>query len=273
VLARRAWGAACGAIGVSPALLISDLGRPERFMNMLRLVKVTSPMSLGSWILSVSGPATAIAAANSWLGLFPRTARLARPAAALLGLPLSSYTAALLADTSVPAWHEARQTLPFVFTSGAALSAGAIGVIATPPEHAGPARRLALGSAVAEVGFKQLMQRRLGDAGEAYGRGAAARAGGIAQACIALGATLLARLGARSRPAAVAAGALLAAGAFGTRWSVFKAGHESVADPKYVIAPQRDAIDRGDRLGAARTASRVTRPDPAVGSPARASRR
>src|SRR2546430_5491506 len=43
---------------VSPALLISDLGRPERFLNMLRVFKVTSPMSVGSWILFVSGSAT-----------------------------------------------------------------------------------------------------------------------------------------------------------------------------------------------------------------------
>ena len=55
VLAQRAWGAALGEITVSPALLISDLGRPERFLNMLRMLKVTSPMSLGSWSLSEAG--------------------------------------------------------------------------------------------------------------------------------------------------------------------------------------------------------------------------
>ena len=55
VLARRAWGAAIAAVAVSPALLVSDLGRPERFLNMLRMFKVTSPMSLGSWSLSASG--------------------------------------------------------------------------------------------------------------------------------------------------------------------------------------------------------------------------
>ncbi|MFZ0040825.1 MAG: NrfD/PsrC family molybdoenzyme membrane anchor subunit, partial [Solirubrobacteraceae bacterium] len=92
VLARRAWAMSMVGIGVSPPLLISDLGRPERFLNMLRMFKVTSPMSVGSWILSVSGTTTAIAAAHSWLGLFPRLSRLARPTAALFGLPLSTYT-------------------------------------------------------------------------------------------------------------------------------------------------------------------------------------
>ena len=61
VLARRAWAVALAGGGVSPALLIADLGRPERFLNMLRVFKVTSPMSVGSWVLSAFGAATAAA--------------------------------------------------------------------------------------------------------------------------------------------------------------------------------------------------------------------
>ena len=89
-LSRRAWALATAGIVVSPALLISDLGRPERFLNMLRMFKATSPMSVGSWILSVSGPATALAAVNAHTGLFPRSAKFAKPTAAFLGLPLAS---------------------------------------------------------------------------------------------------------------------------------------------------------------------------------------
>src|SRR5947209_16016931 len=69
-LARRAWAVALAGVTISPALLTSDLGRPARFMNMLRMFKVTSPMSVGSWILTGSGASTAVAAASSWLGLF-----------------------------------------------------------------------------------------------------------------------------------------------------------------------------------------------------------
>src|SRR5204862_3440317 len=54
-LARRAWLVALGGATASPALLISDLGRPARFLNMLRMFKVTSPMSVGSWILAGAG--------------------------------------------------------------------------------------------------------------------------------------------------------------------------------------------------------------------------
>src|SRR5213594_4317836 len=44
------WIAAAGSI-ISPALLISDLGRPSRFLNMLRVFKPQSAMSVGVWTL------------------------------------------------------------------------------------------------------------------------------------------------------------------------------------------------------------------------------
>src|SRR3954468_22477837 len=67
--ARRAWLLASAGVAASPPLLISDLGRPERFLNMMRVFKVTSPMSMGSWILLVSGGASNTAAALELLGL------------------------------------------------------------------------------------------------------------------------------------------------------------------------------------------------------------
>ncbi|MDX6665701.1 MAG: hypothetical protein QOG68_1907, partial [Solirubrobacteraceae bacterium] len=141
-LARNAWRAAMAGIALSPPLLISDLGRPERFLNMLRMFKVTSPMSLGSWSLNATGLTTTVAFANSELGLFPRLAAVAKPAAGGLGLTLATYTGALIANTAIPVWHEARRELPFLFASGAAASAGAVATISTPVRHAGPARRL-----------------------------------------------------------------------------------------------------------------------------------
>ena len=269
-LARRSWGVAMAALSASPPLLISDLGKPTRFLNMLRMFKVTSPMSVGSWVLSGAGSFTALAALNAWTGRFPRLGQAAKPAAALFGLPLSTYTAALIANTAVPAWHQARRMLPWVFGSGAALGAGAAAVMVTPPEHAAPARRLALGAAALEGPLMELMAHRLGEQGEPYKHGPAALYANISRASIVSGAGLLVRLGARSRPAAVAAGALLSLGAVTTRWSVFKAGFPSTSDPKYVVGPQRARIERGERTGAARRESRVRTPDPAIGSPATA---
>jgi hypothetical protein len=257
VLARRAWGTALAGVLVSPALLTSDLGKPSRFLNMLRMFKVTSPMSVGSWVLSATGAATAVAAAGAWTPprrrpLLARAGKAARPAAALLGLPLSTYTAALIANTAIPAWHEAHRELPYVFASGAALSAGAAAVIATPPRDARPARRLALGAAAAEIGLEQLMERRLGEHGEPYHLGEAKAFGDLSRACTAVGASVLAWRGGRSRAAAITGGALLSAGALSARWSIFKAGFQSAADPRYVIGPQRELIEQGSRAGAAR---------------------
>ena len=78
----------------------------------------------------------------------------------------------------------------------------------------------------------------------------------LSRVCITGGTALLYLRGGTSRAAAVAAGALLSAGALATRWSVFRAGFDSAADPKYTVGPQRAAIERGERRGAARTGRR-----------------
>lgn len=270
VLARRAWAASLAGVMVSPLFLISDLGQPTRFINMFRMFKVTSPMSVGSWILGASGATTTLAAANAWTGLFPRWARIARPTAALLGLPLSTYTAALIANTAVPTWHESRRMLPFVYGSGAALTAGATAAAATPPEHAAPARRLAIASAVIEIGAKELMHHQLGEHGEPYKEGAGALFGHLSRVCNLAGAALMYRRGGTSRAAAMAAGALMCAGALSARWSTFKAGFQSASDPKYVVGPQRRMVQSGERQGAARREATVAEVRPEVGSPATA---
>ena len=273
VLARRAWVTSMAGIGASPVLLISDLGKATRFLNMLRMFKPTSPMSVGSWNLSASGAASTLAAANAWPGLLPRSAAMARPLAALLGLPLSTYTAALVSNTAVPVWHEARDTLPFVFAAGAALSAGAATAAITPPEHAAPARRLALGGAALEIAAKQLMERRLGEHGQAYKRGGPSAFGRAAEGAILAGAALMLGRGERSRAAAVLSGALMCAGALSARWSVYKAGFVSASDPKYVVGPQRERIQRGQSPGAARKQASVEQAETDRGSPASAGER
>jgi hypothetical protein len=227
---------AAGTAG--PALLISDLGRPERFLNMLRVFKVTSPMSVGSWILAGTGAAAATATAHEVLGVFPRLGPAARALSALLGLSLATYTGALLSNTAVPAWHEARRELPFVFAGSAAASAGAAAAAVTPSEAAGPARRLALIGAALELTAMSVMKRRLGWLAEPYREGVAGRYGKPAKACTAAGAGLVAVAG-RRRPFALAGAALLLGGSVLQRWSVFKAGFQSARDPRYVVEPQR----------------------------------
>jgi formate-dependent nitrite reductase membrane component NrfD len=244
VLARRAWVVALTGVGVSPPLLIADLGRPERFLNMLRMFKVTSPMSVGSWVLATSGPSVAVATLSAHTGRLPRVGLAAGPTAALAGLPLATYTGALLANTAVPVWHDARRELPFVFGAGAALSAGAACAAVTPTAAGAPARRLALGAAATELVAKRVMEQRLGESGEPYRNGDAAKFSRISTACIVAGATLMGARGSRSRAATVGAGALLLAGAFAERWSVYRAGQVSAADPRYVVGPQRRRVEQ-----------------------------
>ena len=112
------------------------------------------------------------------------------------------------------------------------------------------------------------MHKRLGELGEPYTQGPAYKFGNVSRACVSVGAALMAWRGASSRPAAIAAGALMSAGALAARWSVFKAGLQSASDPKYVVRPQRREIVEGRRHGAARRESRVAQPDPSIGSPA-----
>jgi formate-dependent nitrite reductase membrane component NrfD len=243
-LARTSLLVGAAAELISPILLISDLGRPERFLNMLRVFKVTSPMSVGSWVLLVSGSATSTSAALELLGRLKRVKAVAETVSFLSGAPLTTYTGTLIANTAIPAWHEARHELPWLFGASASASAGAATALLLPPADAGPARRLAIGGAVGELAYTRLMERRLGFVGEVYKQGEAGRAAKLAKACTALGAGVLAWRGGRSRAAAVAGSAFVLVGGLALRWSVYKAGFQSAEDPRYTVIPQRERAAR-----------------------------
>ncbi|HEX6701891.1 MAG TPA: NrfD/PsrC family molybdoenzyme membrane anchor subunit [Gaiellaceae bacterium] len=239
VLARRALLVNTAAIIVSPALLIKDLGRPMRFLNMLRVFKVTSPMSLGTWIVSASGTASGIGATCEVLGILPRVKAAAETVAGLLGPFLSTYTAALVSDSVVPVWHGARRELPFVFAGSSCASAGGAVAMFTPCAFAGPARRLAVVGAALELAATKAMEDRLGDlVGEPYHEDSGGMYAKAAKAATAAGGLLMAVAG-RKRLGAIAAGSLLMAGAACQRFAVYHAGKQSARDPRYTSIPQR----------------------------------
>ena len=241
-LARSAALVALGGASISPLLLVADLGRPERFLHMLRVFKITSPMSMGSWILSGFGPAAALGAGRELFGLFPRTARVAQFAGVALGPLLSTYTSVLLSNTAVPVWHEARHELPFAFAGSSLLSAGGAAAILTPAPDAAPARRMAITGVVLEGMAMQAMTRRLrGIVGEPYREGVPHRLERASQAATTAGGLTMALAG-RRRAGAATAGALLLAGSALLRWSVFKAGFVSARDPRYTVVPQRERL-------------------------------
>lgn len=238
-LARSALVAAAAGVGVSGPLLVLDLGRPARFLNMLRVAKPTSPMSMGTWILVAFSPGALGAAASDLTGRLPRLGAVATAAAGVLGPALATYTAVLVADTAVPAWHDAHRELPFLFAASAAASAAGVALASTPVADAGPARRLGVLGAGAEVAAFRAMQRRLGPAAGPYRDGRAGRLARAAETCTVGGAVLAAAAG-RRRPAAAAAGTLLCAGSLLMRFAVVRAGVESASDPAATVGPQRE---------------------------------
>ncbi|GAB2956650.1 NrfD/PsrC family molybdoenzyme membrane anchor subunit [Nonomuraea fastidiosa] len=228
-------GALC-ALGGSLYALIHDLGRPERFVNMLRVFKVTSPMSVGTWILTAYGPQAGLAAACDVTGVAPGAGRAATVGAGLVGPAVATYTAALICDTAVPAWHEGHREMPFLFAGSATAAAGGLGLLAAPLEEAAPARRVALLGAAVECVAALRMERRLGPLAEPLKRSRLLRLG---EALSLAGAVAGATVGRRSRVAAMAAGAALLAGSACTRFGIFQAGMESARDPRYTVQPQR----------------------------------
>ncbi|HWD01069.1 MAG TPA: NrfD/PsrC family molybdoenzyme membrane anchor subunit [Amycolatopsis sp.] len=242
-LAATAKAGAFGAIGLSLAALVHDLGRPARFLNMLRVFKPSSPMNIGSWLISGYAPLAGAAAWCAITGRLPRAGAAATAGSALLGPGVAAYTAALVSDTAVPAWHDGFRELPYVFVGSGATAAGGLGLLAAPGSETAPARNLALFGTALEFGTVKLMERRLGLVAEPYRTG---RGGKYLRAAEGLSAAGVAGalLGRRSRLVRRLSGAALIAASAATRWGVFHAGKASAADPKYTVVPQRDRLNQ-----------------------------
>jgi formate-dependent nitrite reductase membrane component NrfD len=222
---------------------------------MLRVAKPSSPMSMGTWILSVYGPGAGLAGVAELMPKRLRRTRagrlvwwLARPAglwAAATAPGVASYTAVLLSHTAVPAWNEAHPYLPFVFTGSAAASGGGLGMMLAPVGESGPARRMAVTGAALEVAASRTMERQLGLVAEAYSTGRAHRLRQWSEV-LTVGGAVGAVVG-RGRWAMAASGAALLAGSALQRLGVFEAGVASTKDPKYVVVPQRERLQAQSR--------------------------
>lgn len=251
-LRRNARLGALAAVGLGGAALVKDLGRPDRFYNMLRTFKVTSPMSVGSWILTAFSGGLSMAAAaevdrllGQRLPLGPLRSLLqgvegpAGLEAALFGAPLAAYTAVLLADTANPTWNAAREQLPFVFVSSASLAAGGLAMVTTPVAEAGPARALAVLGVAGDLVAGKVMEEGMDPvAAEPLGQGTPGRLMAWSRRLAVVGAAGTLLGGRRRAVAAISGLALMAASAL-TRFGVFKAGLDSARDPRYTIEPQR----------------------------------
>lgn len=237
-LVGRSRKLALGGLLAGTAFLVADLGRPERFLNMLRVFRPTSPMSVGSWILATSGPLAAIAALLADAdGLPGAVGDFAGLAAGPVGLPLAAYTAVLLADTAVPLWQGTRRTLPALFAaSSMATATAALDLGALDDTERAVTRRLGLAAKAAEVGLTLAVEAEAGRTpGVARplkeGAGGALWSAATAMTAASVALSLLPRgSGARRRVAA----ALALAGSAALRFAFHHAGKASARDPAVV---------------------------------------
>ena len=230
--------AAVGGL-LSPVLLISDLGRPARFLYMLRVFKPQSPMSVGVWIVLAFSNAAAGAAAVSFA---PSRVRARLPvrllerglsaSAAMTGVGMSTYTGVLIGVTAIPAWAQHVRLLPLHFAySGLAT---AVSILQLLGHGQRGLRRLGMAAGVIETAVGVLLETT-GDRDPAplrHGRsGMLMRAAGVLSGPLPLGLRLLRRI-----PAAAASSI---AGALLTRFAWIRAGQTSSEDPAPALALQR----------------------------------
>jgi hypothetical protein len=220
--ARRLHWIASIAEGAGAACLIADLGRPLRFLNMMRVFRPTSPMNMGTWILS-------LASASGGLGLVVDS-RIAATTAAVSGSMLSTYTGVLVGNTAVPIWNATRRRLPLWFAATSAASlASLLEVLAMPR------RRYSIAAKAAEVVAMSAVERAARTAGVAKplyeGRAGAMWRGAKWLGIASLAATVI------KRPRL--AGVLGTACAVLGRFAIVEAGRASAADPRATFEPQR----------------------------------
>ena len=245
--ARIARRVTLGAVLPAAPLLVMDLGRPERFLHMMRIFKVRSPMSMGAWCLSAFSGAAGGAATADLLG-WRRTARAAGAATTFLGLYLGSYTGVLLAATAVPVWIRSRLFLPPIFVctataTGAAANRLALAATGVPPGH--PTRQ-ALGAletaAIAtELVVSAVNKRRLGSLASALDDGRAGKLFHAAEVALTSGLALRA---ARRRTGPWGhhlASVLYLAGGAAYRFAWVAAGRSSADDDEAVARTAREA--------------------------------
>ena len=213
--------AAAGAL-ISPLLLISDLGRPARFLNMLRVFKLQSPMSIGAWTLVAFSASvfSSLLAPHRWIGV------VADSSATLFGLILATYTGVLIGATTIPVWARHVSALPILF--GASALGTAISLLELFGHRTRALNVAGIGAAAIEtiailqIGFRERRFRS-----SRTRRSMAARLGGWMAGPIPL---ILRLIGAESWVLRTIAACCTIVGSLNVRFAWMAAGKQSVSD-------------------------------------------
>ncbi|MGH2787874.1 MAG: NrfD/PsrC family molybdoenzyme membrane anchor subunit [Actinomycetota bacterium] len=227
---------------VGTALLIHDLGRPRRFLNMLRVFRPTSAMSVGSWLLAAASFLSAGSAAFAGgRGMSRRVGDLGGLGAGVVGLPLSGYTAVLLSDTAVPLWSATRRSLPALFVASAMSSATSLlGFAELSRAEERIVHRLDLAAGAAELAAAALVQKEASEVEEVGRPLEEGVSASLWKASTALGVAslVLSLLPGHGRRVRTLGALLGTAGGLATRFAVFYAGKASARDPKATFVQQ-----------------------------------
>jgi formate-dependent nitrite reductase membrane component NrfD len=236
------WLAAIGA-AISPALLVSDLGVPTRFLNMLRVFKVQSAMSVGSWTLMSFSSAAAASAVLTELErrrVLPRIPVLTDVAdigAALTGLVLATYTGVLVGATAIPVWNAKVSLIPIHFaTSGLST---AVSLLELRGHTSRALNKLGIGATVVETAIGASLEFGKEPATEPLHHGPTGwtmRVAGLLSGPVPLALRLLSLTSSSQSSRAVklrrAAAISSIAGSLITRWAWVYAGRASSKDPR-----------------------------------------
>ena len=236
------WVALIGA-AICPMFLIADLGRPERFLAMLRVAKIQSPMSVGVWILVAFSGCTFVALLAKELIVRAYADKLivglswaGECTAALTGLILASYTGVLIGATAIPVWSHNRRALPAHFL--AAAMGGAAGVLELLGFLVPPTQLIGLAAAAIETLLGVHFELSRLPVNAPLHRGKSAIAFRIAGVMAGPGALIL-RLVSDTAPARRGAAICFLAGTLLSRYAWIWAGRASAIDPEALFQIQR----------------------------------
>jgi len=242
LILKSRWIGTIGA-SVSAVLLIHDLGRPSRFLHMLRVFRPTSPMSMGTWILMAFSSSTGLSAIVQFA---PDRFRVAGDIAAVLGgifgLGLSGYTGVLVANSVVPVWHQPHRLMPVLFmASGAASAAAWIDLLGGNAQEHRAAGIFSLTGKVVELTAAALLEREVAQVPEVVRPLREGVSGALWQAGKMFSAvSLVFALVPKPSPVLRRVTAILAtAGALCIRFGIHYAGQRSAMNPRATFHQQR----------------------------------
>ncbi len=242
-LIRRCHWIALAGSATSAGCLVYDLGRPERFLNMLRVFRPTSPMNMGAWILSgVGGTAPVALLLRGRGGFFGFVGSAFGYLAGLFGAGLATYTGVLVTVSAVPIWQQSRRVMPILFGAAAAGSVGSLfNLLVDNKQELALTGVFGMAGQLAELGAGIAMEQQASEV-ERVGRPFRAGVSGAmwrTAAALTAGSVILGLLPGKSRAKRVTAGLLGTFGSLLMRLSIEQLGKASALDARASFHQQR----------------------------------